>query len=299
MNTKDMIVGAQILGTQSNGGGGSVIVPTINATATTLEAGSDATVTKSGTDTNITFNFGIPQGIPGEQGPAGQPGEQGPPGPQGEQGPSGPTGPQGEQGPAGPTGATGPQGETGATGPAGPQGEQGPTGPTGPQGPAGQGVPIGGTTGQVLAKSSNNDYETQWVDQTGGGGTNYTPGDGISIVDQTISAKLSSQVGNAAEIGSDGGIYVNIQSSLPVSADAVLTVEGWSGQNQTISNSIFETGSQYRYIITPAPGSIDVWANNAVEPTDVTAIGELTFNTGIIPQEEIRINILRFEVATA
>lgn len=206
MNTKDMIVGAQILGTQSNGGG-SVIVPTINATATTLEAGSDATVTKSGTDTNITFNFGIPQGIPGEQGPAGQPGEQGPPGPQGEQGPSGPTGPQGEQGPAGPTGATGPQGETGATGPAGPQGEQGPTGPTGPQGPAGQGVPIGGTTGQVLAKSSNNDYETQWVDQTGGGGS-YTQGDGIEIDDRKISVRLSQSEGNAATIGADGGIFV-------------------------------------------------------------------------------------------
>lgn len=40
----------------------------------------------------------------------------------------------------------------------------------GPQGDAGQGVPAGGTTGQVLAKASNADYVTEWVDQSGGGG---------------------------------------------------------------------------------------------------------------------------------
>lgn len=32
-------------------------------------------------------------------------------------------------------------------------------------------VPPGGTTGQVLAKASDTDYDTQWTDQTGGGGT--------------------------------------------------------------------------------------------------------------------------------
>lgn len=33
---------------------------------------------------------------------------------------------------------------------------------TGPQGPAGPGVPAGGTTGQVLAKKSNTNYDTEW-----------------------------------------------------------------------------------------------------------------------------------------
>lgn len=40
----------------------------------------------------------------------------------------------------------------------------GPKGEDGKQGPAGQGVPSGGTTGQVLAKKSNANYETEWVD---------------------------------------------------------------------------------------------------------------------------------------
>ncbi len=39
---------------------------------------------------------------------------------------------------------------------------------SGPQGAAGVGVPTGGTTGQVLAKASGTNYDTQWV--TGGGG---------------------------------------------------------------------------------------------------------------------------------
>ncbi len=57
---------------------------------------------------------------------------------------------------------------------AGSKGEQGPQGPTGPQGEVGpkgdpgEGVPAGGTSGQVLAKTSDADYDTQWVDSTGG-----------------------------------------------------------------------------------------------------------------------------------
>jgi hypothetical protein len=67
------------------------------------------------------------------------------------------------------------------------QGIIGPTGATGPQGPAGQGVAVGGTTGQVLYKTSNADYATGWetlgtmssqnansVAITGGTATNLT-----------------------------------------------------------------------------------------------------------------------------
>lgn len=44
----------------------------------------------------------------------------------------------------------------------------GPTGDPGADGTDGQGVPVGGTTGQVLAKASNVDYVTEWVDASGG-----------------------------------------------------------------------------------------------------------------------------------
>jgi hypothetical protein len=92
----------------------------------------------------------------------------GPQGPQGETGPTGPQGATGATGPIGPTGATGaqgPKGDTGDTGPQGPPGEDGEDGADGAQGPAGPGVAAGGTTGQVLKKASNTDYDTEWDDE--------------------------------------------------------------------------------------------------------------------------------------
>jgi hypothetical protein len=47
----------------------------------------------------------------------------------------------------------------------------GATGPQGPAGAAGQGVPVGGTTGQVLRKVSDTNYDTEWG--TGGGSVTF------------------------------------------------------------------------------------------------------------------------------
>lgn len=56
-----------------------------------------------------------------------------------------------------------PRGATGATGATGAQGAIGPTGPQGERGPTGYGVIAGGTSGYVLAKASNADYDTEWI----------------------------------------------------------------------------------------------------------------------------------------
>ena len=61
---------------------------------TTLEPGSDATVTNVGTDENVILEFSIPAGPTG------------PTGATGDIGPTGPTGATGDIGPTGPTGAT-------------------------------------------------------------------------------------------------------------------------------------------------------------------------------------------------
>ena len=58
-----------------------------------------------------------------------------------------------------PVNIKGPKGDTGEKGE---QGEQGLPGATGP------GVPTGGTTGQVLSKNSDSDYDTVWKDAEGG-----------------------------------------------------------------------------------------------------------------------------------
>jgi len=56
-------------------------------------------------------------------------------------------------------GATGSTGSTGATGSTGTTGSQGVAGNNGTNG---QGVPVGGSSGQVLSKSSATDYDTTW-----------------------------------------------------------------------------------------------------------------------------------------
>jgi len=120
-----------------------------------------------------------PKGDAGEQGPQGEPGPTGPkgdkgdPGNQGPQGLQGLQGIQGVQGPKGDTGDVGPQGEPGPKGDPGDDGPQGPAGDAGPkgdQGDPGVGVPTGGTTGQVLTKTSGADYAASWQDPAGGGG---------------------------------------------------------------------------------------------------------------------------------
>lgn len=122
---------------KGDGGGGGGVTPNLQATATTLPVGSEATVTRTGSNVNPVFNFGIPAGSPGAQGPAG---------------------------PTGATGAQGPKGDTGETGP---------QGPVGAQGAPGEGVPTGGTIGQVLAKRTDTNYDTQWIDPPAGGGGTY------------------------------------------------------------------------------------------------------------------------------
>lgn len=166
MSIKDGILGAMMVGGSggSGSGGGAGTVPNIQATAETLPAGSGATVTRTGSDMNPVFKFGIPEGAQGPAGPQGEQGVQGAAGPAGETGPQGPAGPKGEAGAPGPQGPAGPVGATGAQGPAGKDGIQGPEGPQGQKGDPGTGVPAGGYSGQILAKDSPADYETVWVD---------------------------------------------------------------------------------------------------------------------------------------
>lgn len=150
----------------------------IYATATVDEGTGVPSVstskTVSGSDITFGFDFHNLKGERGPQGPAGATGATGPAGPAGADGAPGATGATGPQGPEGPKGDTGPAGPAGPEGPRGPIGEQGPQGPEGPAGPkgdpgvAGPGVPAGGTAGQVLAKKSGTDYDTEWVNQSGG-----------------------------------------------------------------------------------------------------------------------------------
>lgn len=71
---------------------------------------------------------------------------------------------KGEKGDKGDTGAQGVQGEKGDKGDTGEQGAQGIQGIQGVQGEQGVGMPDGGTTGQVVVKASNNNYDYGFKD---------------------------------------------------------------------------------------------------------------------------------------
>lgn len=124
-----------------------------SVTASTGAAGSNASVTNTGTANDAKLSFVIPRGDKGETGAAAGFGTPkatvdaniGTPSVSiSATGPDtakvftftfknlkGPTGPEGKVGPTGPVGPIGPTGKTGPTGPTGPTGHVGPLGPTG------------------------------------------------------------------------------------------------------------------------------------------------------------------------
>ena len=77
--------------TGPTGAAGTPATVTIG-TVSTGAPGTNASVTNSGSDSNAVFNFVIPAGAPGPQGPVGADGPQGPKGADGPQGPKGDTG---------------------------------------------------------------------------------------------------------------------------------------------------------------------------------------------------------------
>ncbi|QEL18517.1 collagen-like protein [Limnoglobus roseus] len=176
----------------TGGPGGSLTVREIDGspsvTATVIEFPNGTLTNQGGGVVRVTTVTGPagpigatgPTGATGSQGPKGDKGDTGSQGPQGATGATGSQGPKGDTGDQGATGATGAAGATGSTGAAGAKGDKGDTGDTGPQGPAGatgsagaagatgpagadgQGVPTGGSTGQVLTKTSGADFATAW-----------------------------------------------------------------------------------------------------------------------------------------
>lgn len=132
-------------------------------TTSTLTPGSDATVTNSGTATDPILNFGIPAGVAGQNGQDGADGADG----------------------VSPTVTIGTI--TGGHSVTITDADH----PTGQSfnvmdGEDGVGIPSGGTTGQVLAKASGTDYDTEWINASGGsGGHTILNGSGTAMTQRT------------------------------------------------------------------------------------------------------------------
>lgn len=117
----------------------------------TVETGDTASVTLSGTDEAPVLNFVLPRGLQGETGADGDPGTNG-------------------LDAYALAVANGFVGDLAAW-------LDSLKGAKGDKGDPGEGVPTGGTTGQILAKSSNSDFATVWVNPPEGTGGGEVPAD--------------------------------------------------------------------------------------------------------------------------
>lgn len=157
------------------------------------------------------YNLGDTTGIEGPQGPQGEQGPKGEQGEQGIQGIQGPAGPQGLQGIQGIPGPQGPKGDKGDKGDQGIQGVPGIQGAQGQTGEKGADATINGVNTLNIVQGENITLnqvgDTLTISATGGGGGNYTAGEGIDIIGDAISAKISTDEGNKLSFGADGGLF--------------------------------------------------------------------------------------------
>ena len=127
----------------------------------------------------------------------------------------------------GPRGATG----SGGTGPTGGMGSTGPTGSPGPTGLAG--VPSGGTTNQLLMKSSNSDYDTQWssvINATSASLSSFV--DAPALMTTRYEIKIGRETGlvgqgaNAVAVGAIAGYNTQGRDAVAVGLGAGYTNQG-------------------------------------------------------------------------
>lgn len=156
----------------------------------------------------------------------------------------------------------------------------------GAKGATGEGVPSGGTTGQVLAKASGTDYDTEWVNQSAGVG----PATAAPLMDGTAA------VGTATKYAREDHVHPT-DTSRATKADftsftITLASASWSSDAQTVSNANF-IASGYAYIVSPASASFSDYGTAQIYADDVTTDGSMTFHCADEPSSNLTVNIVR------
>jgi len=225
----------------------------------TVTQGTAFAVTNSGSSSAAVFDFTLVKGDKGDKGNTGD---------------TGPTGATGSAatitvgtvttGTAGSNATVVNVGTSGAaifdfSIPRGDKGETGNTGATGATGPAGTGVPVGGTAGQVLAKIDSTDYNTQWVNQTGGGGS-------ATVVVGTSPINASTVSGTAT---------VSIDAASTTQSGAVQLEDSTSSTSTTKAATPNSVKSAYDLASTA-----NTTAGTAIPKNTVTATGDLLYASG-------------------
>jgi hypothetical protein len=140
-------------------------------------------------------------------------------------------------------------------------------------GPAGVGVPAGGTDGQVLAKQSASDYDTDWEDPTGGGGG--APTDATYLV-TTAHGDLTAEVVVGATPGGElGGTWAvpTVDATHSGSSHASVQAAAEATAAAALSAHAADTTSVHGITDTSA---LALTANVQPLDSDLTAIAALT-----------------------
>ena len=111
----------------------------------------------------------------------------------------------------------------------GPSGPPGPEGKPGPEGVAGKGFPVGGLANQILAKKSDADYDTEWIDNNAKGNV------------ESVNGKTGQVTLTAEDVGATTEQWVNQQNylkSIPSEyiTETELDAKGYLTEHQDISN---------------------------------------------------------------
>jgi hypothetical protein len=129
-----------------------------------------------------------------------------------------------------------------------PVGHPGTPGKPGKDGEPGVGIPEGGTVGQILVKNSENDYDTVWIDNTGGGGgggggavdsvNNLDPSIQVypTIGNVRIGTRVSPDSKNLLRITNDG---LFVDNPLPANVIQNVVPQNASMQAETLGHQAF------------------------------------------------------------
>jgi hypothetical protein len=155
-------------------------------------------------------------------------------------------------------------------------GPQGPTGATGADGTDGTGVVTGGTTGQVLAKASNTDYDTEWIDSS--------PEDIYIIACSDETTALTTGAAKVTFRMPTAGTLTAVKAALttaPVGSTLVVDINesGTSVLSTKLSIDASETTSATAAV--PAVISDSALTDNSIISIDIDQIGSGTAGAGL------------------
>ena len=112
------------------------------------------------------------------------------------------------------------------------------TATVGPTGPVGPGVPAGGLAGQVLAKIDGSDYNTYWVDQTGGGGSTATIDGGFA--DNSAGLTITTYTLPTRQYDTSGSVTYNVASAGASAAGII--IKGLTVDHTQVIDGSFDQG---------------------------------------------------------